>query len=128
MAIIEVEDRKEQREKSIERGNGASIKGNASGSSMDAAVFIKLPVPKRLDLIKSLMDDISKEKRPKQDAIDFLDALQEAIYSKAHSGANPKGGLAKNIKSLEAVEAARTYMNDRSPSIKMLLEYVAMSI
>ncbi len=28
----------------------------------------------------------------------------------------------------EAIATARTYMNDRAPSLKMLLEYVALNV
>ncbi len=73
----------------------------------------------KLDIVKALMDDISKEKRPKQDAVDLINAIQETIHN---------GGVKKNAKALEAIETARTYMNDRAPSLKMLLEFVAMSI
>ena len=87
-----------------------------------------MPVAKRLDVVKSFMDEIAKEKRPKQDVIGFIDAIQEAVYSNAHSKSGPRDGLAKNTKALEAIETARTYMNDRAPSLKMLLEYIALSI
>jgi DNA polymerase III delta prime subunit len=78
------------------------------------------PAAKRLEIIKKLMDEISKDKRPKQDAIDLIDAVEEIIYA--------QGVTKKNAQALEAIELARKYMNDRSPSLKMLLEYVALSI
>jgi DNA polymerase III gamma/tau subunit len=82
--------------------------------------FVASPKPKRLEQVKTLMDAISKEKKTKQDAIDFIDALEVAMYS--------NGGAKKNIDALKAVELARKYMNDRSPSMKMLLEYVSLNI
>ncbi len=81
--------------------------------------FLGQPVAKRLETVKALMEDITKEKRPKQDALDFLNALEEAVHAR---------GVKKNAKALEAIETARTYMYDRAPSLKMLLEYVAMSV
>jgi hypothetical protein len=77
------------------------------------------PVSKRLDLIKKFMEEITKDKRPKQDAIDLINAIQETVHSK---------GLKGNEAKLEAIETSRKYMNDRSPSLKMLLEYVALSV
>lgn len=110
----------------IEISHTSKIKSQKAGPSSKqgdvqdmASSFLKMPVAKRLDLIKSFMDEISKEKRPKQDALDLLDALEESIHA---------GGVKKNPQALEAIETARTYMNDRSPSLKMLLEYVAMSL
>jgi DNA polymerase III gamma/tau subunit len=120
-----------QGERGIASEARVSIKGKAGGGSnidsnrynlyviTKAEEFIKLPVAKRLDLIKSLMDDISKEKRSKQYAVDFINAIQEAVHN---------GGVKKNAKALEAIETARTYMNDRAPSLKMLLEYIALSV
>jgi len=83
-----------------------------------AESFLKMAPTKRLDFVKSFMDEITKEKRPKQDAIDFLNAVEEALYEK---------GLKGNVDKLEAVKLSRKYMNDRAPSLKMLLEYVAMA-
>jgi hypothetical protein len=84
-----------------------------------AEEFLSSSRPKRLELIKSFLDEISKEKRSKHDAIDFLDAVESTVYSK---------GLKENIGSLRAIETARKYLNDRAPSMKMLLEYVALNI
>jgi len=100
-------------------GNGGSKAAADSELMKEAERFVKSSVKQRLDAVKSLMDDISKEKRPKQDAIDFLNALEETIH---------EGSVKKNAGALEAVETARRYMNDRAPSLKMLLEYVALSI
>ncbi len=102
------------------------IQGSGSPQETDADLikeaeaFVKANQTKRLDIVKALVDAISKEKKTKQDAIDFLNAVQEVIYK-------DKG--AKEAKSvLEAIEVARNYLNDRAPSVKMLLEYVALSI
>ncbi|MDB5239028.1 MAG: polymerase subunit delta, polymerase subunit delta protein [Candidatus Parcubacteria bacterium] len=92
---------------------------SGASSAAEAAEFMKLAPQKRLDFVKKFMEDISKEKRPKQDAVDLLNAVQEAVHAK---------GAAKNAQALEAIEISRTYMNDRSPSLKMLLEYVALSV
>ena len=81
--------------------------------------FVRLAPAKRLDFVKKLMDDISKEKRPKQDAVDFLNALEEVVHA---------SGVEKYAGSLRAIEIARRYMDDRAPSLKMLLEYVAIGI
>jgi DNA polymerase III delta prime subunit len=82
--------------------------------------FVTSSKIQRLETVKKLMEQITKEKKTKQDAIDLLNAIQAAIYEE-------KG--AKTGKSaLEAIEVARKYANDRAPSMKMLLEYVALNI
>ncbi|MDE1974924.1 MAG: hypothetical protein KGI49_00185 [Patescibacteria group bacterium] len=88
-------------------------------SAYDVEGFLRAAPAKRFDMIKSLMDDISKEKKTKQDAIDLLDSIEAAIHAK---------GVKGNVKALEAIELARKYTNDRAPSLKMLLEYVAMTV
>jgi len=103
---------------------GAAAHAGSSGTVQKESVagsddFLRLAPAKRLDFVKKLMDDIAKEKRPKQDAIDLLNALEEAVR---------RNGLKGNVAKLEALELARKYMNDRSPSLKMLLEYVAMNV
>jgi len=124
MVVIQIENRKEQIVKRSSNDSGH----RGFDAVARAEEFVKMSISKRLDLVKSLMEDISKEKRTKQDAIDLINAIQEAIYSRAHSMADLKDSLAKDSKALEAVEIARAYMNDRAPSLKMLLEFVAMSI
>ena len=86
----------------------------------EAKKFVKLSPAKRLEVIKKLVEDISKEKKTKQDAITFLNAIQEVVYKEQ--------GVNKGKFALESIEQARMYMNDRAPSVKMLLEYVALSI
>lgn len=85
-----------------------------------AAAFLKLSVAKRLDEVKKLVDDIAKEKKTKQHAIEFLNAIEEAIYVEK--------GVKEGRQALETIQGIRTYMTDRAPSVKMLLEYVALSI
>ncbi len=100
----------------------------------EADDFLKAPVAKRLETIKSLMNAIAKDlpvaglpagmsrqgRKIKQDAIDLINAIEAAAYA--------KGGVKKNRHALEAIALARKYMNDRSPSMKMLLEYMALNI
>jgi hypothetical protein len=86
----------------------------------EAMKFIKASPTRRLEMIKMLMDAIGKEKRNKQDAIDFLDAIQAVVYEER--------GAEKGMSQLGSIEVARKYMNDRSPSLKMLLEYTALNL
>ena len=90
------------------------------GAGGGARGFLKLSPAKRLEIVKKLIEDITKEKKTKQDAIDLVSAIQAVIYEE--KGA--KGGL----KQLEVIGVARTYLNDRAPSVKLLLEYVALNL
>ena len=72
----------------------------------------------RLGFVKSLLDDISKEKKNKQDVINFLNDIEKATYEDI--------GVKKGRQMLEAIDLARKYANDRAPSLKMLLESVAL--
>jgi len=88
--------------------------------SAEAKAFLKLSQPERLEFVKSLVDDISKEKKTKQDAIDFLNAIEGVIYREL--------GVKNGNKQLEIIGNTKKYLTDRAPSIKMLLEYVSLSI
>jgi DNA polymerase III delta prime subunit len=117
---------------SDDAGSTTSLKtGNARPNRdmsllKEAEAFLKAPAAKRLETIKSLMDSITKEKKTKQDAIDLINAIEAAAYLKA--GARSAKELAKVAPTLETIQIARKYMNDRSPSMKMLLEYVALNV
>jgi hypothetical protein len=75
---------------------------------------------KRLEEVKKLIDDISKEKKTRQDAIELLNALQTVVREQK--------GVQEGASALLTIEMARNYMHDRAPSIKMLLEYVMLNI
>jgi len=94
-------------------------KGITSDIHLLAQKFLKSAPKQKLDIVKELIDDISKEKRPKQDAIDLLDELEEIVR---------ENGLKSNVLKLESILHARKYVTDRAPSLKMLLEYVALSL
>ncbi len=96
---------------------GTDINSELSGS---AKKFVTLSKAKRLDEIKKLVEDITKEKKTKQDAIDFLNAIQAVIYEEK--------GVKEGKSTLEVIETARMYIHDRAPSVKMLLEYVALNV
>ena len=106
-----------------ERSVGTSATVTPSANE-DAEQFLKLSIPKRLEMIKKFTEDISKEKKTNQDAIDLLNAVESIIYKSAN-------GVTRDIKwqgNLKAIETAKTYLHDRAPSIKMLLEYVALNV
>lgn len=97
----------------------ASAKGSALPQK-EANEFVSASAAKRLEIIKDLMDDISKEKKTKQDAIELLNSIESVLYEKS--------GVREARASFEAIDTARKYLNDRAPSVKMLLEYVALNM
>jgi DNA polymerase III delta prime subunit len=104
----------------------AFIDSGTADAGEDAVViaaakdFLKQAPPKRLEFVKSLVEDISKDKKTKQDAIDFLNVLEQLLYDQK--------GVKKASLELETIAHARSYLTDRAPSVKMLLEYVAMVV
>lgn len=81
--------------------------------------FIKAAKKDRFEMVKDLADDISKEKKTKSDAIGFVNAVESLLY---------EGGVKKNMEALESIILIRTYINDRAPSMKMLLDYMGSVI
>ena len=112
--------------KSRMRFIGESTEKKSGSMSIETEVYsfakkiVTLAKAKRLEEVKKLIDDISKEKKTKQDAIDLLNTLQAVIYVDK--------GPVKGKFALETIERARTYIHDRAPSVKMLLEYVMLGI
>lgn len=95
-------------------------KGDSFGGGKEIEALLKSSHAKRLEFVKKLVDDISKEKKTKRDAIEFLDALEAHIYE--------KNGVKAGGEALRAIDTAKKYANDRAPSIKMLLEYAILSV
>ena len=73
----------------------------------------------KLVFVDNLAKKISDEKAEKSDAVEFLGSLEKALA---------ENGVEKNKKALKAILKVRDYMNDRSPSVKQLLEFVALSL
>ncbi len=101
-------------------GDADNSKSDDSEARQDAQTFLKMNPAKKLDRIKKLVEDISKEKLTRQDAINFLDAVEIEIQG--------RGELKDNMKALEATALVRKYIYDRAPSMKMLLEYAVLNL
>lgn len=99
--------------------SGASLP-DQNDMNEEAGKFIQSKKGKRLEIIKKLLEDVEKEKREKAEVMDFLNAVEARLHE--------KGVGRENIKVFEALSLVRTYMNDRAPSLKMLLEYAALNI
>ena len=84
-----------------------------------AEQFLNLSRKDKVVFVDEMAKDISDEKIHKGEAQEFLAALEVVIYRKK--------GLEK-ADGLKAILKARDYINDRSPSVKQLLEFVALSL
>jgi DNA polymerase III delta prime subunit len=96
------------------------VGGATRGDIAEAEKFLALSLAKRMEYAKSLVEAVSKEKKSKQDVIDFLSGLELTIHDKK--------GPVEGKTELEAILLAKKYAGDRSPSLKMLVEYVAIVV
>lgn len=85
----------------------------------EAKKFLKSSIKDRIEYADGLAADVSDEKKTRADIMQFLDGLEQAI-SLTDS--------VVGVKRMQALLKARDYMQDRSPSMKQLLEYVALSV
>lgn len=81
--------------------------------------FLKMPIGKKIEFVDKIAKDISDEKNDKSYAIGFLKALEKKVREK---------GIEDNARVLKSIIKALDYITDRSPSIKQLLEFVALSL
>jgi DNA polymerase III, delta subunit len=109
---------------------GSRVRTNSDEiiQTQTAAKFLKMGMKDRIKFADDLAADISDEKAIKQDAIRFLDGLETVIHAAGRTA--ERGGVqeAETVRRLETLMKARDYARDRSPSLKQLLEYVALSV
>lgn len=99
------------------------VEGTPAGAApAGAEAFFSLPKAKRLAFVKKLTDDIKDEKKSRAEALSFLNDLETFLYSKF------KNHDAKIASILKEIEMCRDFASDRSASLKMLLEYVALIV
>lgn len=88
------------------------IKGEGSVESTEAKEFLTMNVADRLVFFEDIVKDKDKSK-----ALLFLGGLEKELHLKKDTYA-----------ALSEVQNAEKYMYDRSPSVKMLLEYIAVVV
>jgi len=84
----------------------------------EAKKFLKLSTKDKIAYVDDIAKRISEEEAEKSEAVEFLGQLELILA---------QNGSEKNKKALNAILKARDYMQDRSPSVKQLLEFVALS-
>ncbi|MEI6057846.1 MAG: hypothetical protein WCQ60_02640 [bacterium] len=101
---------------SLATANGASV-GN-----IDIEAFLTSSLKEKIAFVDALAADISDEKKLKHEALTFLNDLEKSLYVAFAKNRSEHAAVFK------AIARARTYMNDRAPSVKMLLEYVVLTV
>ena len=79
--------------------------------------FLKAKVGKRLEIIAKILKDIKDEKMTKAEAITFIKNLEMNVKSNDQK---------RNLLVIEDLEKAISYASDESPSIKVILEHLAL--
>lgn len=90
----------------------------------DANKFIKSSVTEKLAMIKRITDKIADEEASRFVAVDFLNAVEREFLNNSLS----VEAKSKNLFVFKEIDKCRSYANDRSPSVKMLLEHIALII
>jgi DNA polymerase III delta prime subunit len=87
-------------------------------SYIDASDFLKTDYGKRIELIKKLSEKISDDEESKIRVITFFQSLEQEIR-KTYD-------IKISFVWLEEIEKARLYAVEQSPSLKMLMEHIAL--
>jgi len=85
-----------------------------------AEKFLSAHPSARIELLKDIIEEKDKNK-----AISFLNSLEFALHSQLRGSTSQLGGGATVFKE---IQKARSYLNDRSPSVKMILEHISLII
>jgi DNA polymerase III delta prime subunit len=86
--------------------------GESSEGEVEAKKFLALPIPDRLKKVALLA-----EEKDKLGAINLVEHILKIAHAKKYPAAL-----------LEDLLKTRSYLNDRSPSLKLLLEHIALTI
>jgi DNA polymerase III delta prime subunit len=112
--------------RSKETGDRKQEAGNAGEK------FLNASLAERMNMIEHLTKAKTEEKpKAKEDARIFLESLERALYSdipNSLSNDNKFGISQKHAAALEDVITAKRYLSDRSPSLKLLLEHLALTV
>jgi len=93
----------------------------------NAEDFLQVKVGKRLALVAKIIKDIKDEKSNKSDAITFIKNIEKKIKAKQklHKAG---GGRDENLLAIEDIEKSVSYLKDESPSVKVILEHLAVTL
>jgi DNA polymerase III delta prime subunit len=86
--------------------------------------FLKSSISERMEMIKELMGSISDEEKSKIEVVKLINSIELELKNKTDFLKSDK----KYLKVFEEIEKIRQYASDASPSLKMLLEYLALIV
>ncbi len=95
-----------------------------NNSLVNVKDFLKLSISERIEEIKKLMTSITDEEKSKIEVVNFINALEVELAKKTDFLKLKK----REVKLFEQIEKVRQYSSEQSPSLKMLLEYLAFII
>lgn len=90
-----------------------------AADTKEAETFLAMPKAERLAALKQLI-----EEKDKASALQFLYAVESLLYSELQNSSGKK----EIADALTEVMRAREYLFDRSSSLKLLLEHVALTV
>lgn len=95
-----------------------------SDLAQSARDFIKGPLSVRLEFAKMTAEKVSDGLKTRAEVADFISCLERELYALSKK----KATEAKALAVLKEVLLAKKYINDRSSSVKMLLEHMALML
>ncbi len=82
--------------------------------------FLQSSVSKRMELVETLCRSLKNESKSKREVGIFLETLERLMYE--------KNKTQLPVKTLFEIQKIRSYLFDRGASVKMLLEYLALTL
>ncbi len=104
---------------------GKEIQGNKNDPLFQAEEFLKAKTGARMETIAKISKNIKEEKMTKSDAITFLKNLEKVIKANLKIK-NTHNGRNGSLLAVEDIEKAISYAGDEAPSIKVILEHLAL--
>lgn len=106
------------------RESNKNNESDKTRGSFDAKKFIKSSMSERLAEVKKISDQIADEKISKSVILDYLNSIESALLNSLD-----KKNMKKNdLFILGEIDKCRSYANDRSPSVKILMEHIAVIV
>jgi len=87
--------------------------------------FMKASKKERIKLLENIIERY-KENKDKTEALDFLNNLEAVLYKNKPAKARP--WREQDIEMFETIQKSRDFIRGRAPSVKVILENVALSI
>lgn len=101
------------------RSRAQLLRGVAAEEDVSSAKkFLASSLPERLSLVQTLVEEKDKEK-----ALLFLNSLEKVLQGVFRKKLSPSFSLG-----FEDIERGRGYLHDRAPSVKMILEHLALTL